>query len=270
MATVKISGLPAASAVVDANEFEINEAGTSKKVTAAQIAANTLANLDGDKGDITVASSGTSWTIDNNSVTTDKINNSAVTTDKINNNAVTNDKLATVVQPIGKQTVWVPASAMTPRTTNGAESVKTQLATNGTVLNVLAFDTSTVEYAQFNIRMPKGWNESTVTFAPVWTANSTSTNGVAFSLRAKALGNDETIDAAWGTAITVTDNNTSTVYQVHLAAESAAVTVANASELEWVVFEVAREVANGSDTLAVDALLIGVNLYYTTNAANDA
>lgn len=38
MANVKISGLPAASLVAGANEFEINEAGTSKKVTATQIA----------------------------------------------------------------------------------------------------------------------------------------------------------------------------------------------------------------------------------------
>lgn len=39
MANVKISGLPAASSVVGTNEFEINEAGTSKKVTGSQIAA---------------------------------------------------------------------------------------------------------------------------------------------------------------------------------------------------------------------------------------
>lgn len=39
MANVKISGLPAASAVADANEFEINEAGISKKVTGSQIAS---------------------------------------------------------------------------------------------------------------------------------------------------------------------------------------------------------------------------------------
>lgn len=38
MANVKISGLTAASQVAGANEFEINEAGTSKKVTATQIA----------------------------------------------------------------------------------------------------------------------------------------------------------------------------------------------------------------------------------------
>ncbi len=38
MADTKISALAAASSVAAANEFAINEAGTSKKVTAAQIA----------------------------------------------------------------------------------------------------------------------------------------------------------------------------------------------------------------------------------------
>jgi hypothetical protein len=38
MANVKISELTAASAVAAANQFEINEAGTSKRVTALQIA----------------------------------------------------------------------------------------------------------------------------------------------------------------------------------------------------------------------------------------
>lgn len=37
MADVKISALTGVSAVVDANEFEVNESGTSKKATAAQI-----------------------------------------------------------------------------------------------------------------------------------------------------------------------------------------------------------------------------------------
>lgn len=37
MANVKISGLAVASAVAGANEFEINESGTSKKVTGTQI-----------------------------------------------------------------------------------------------------------------------------------------------------------------------------------------------------------------------------------------
>jgi hypothetical protein len=41
MADTKISGLPAASAVADANEIPINEVGTTKKITALQLLAYT-------------------------------------------------------------------------------------------------------------------------------------------------------------------------------------------------------------------------------------
>ena len=74
MANVKISDLTAASAVADANQLEINESGTSKRVTAAQL--KTYATSDtvsassggtfsgdvsfGDGADIITASAGTS------------------------------------------------------------------------------------------------------------------------------------------------------------------------------------------------------------------
>ena len=45
MANVKISDLTAASAAAAANEFEINESGTSKKVTGTQISAFVKADL---------------------------------------------------------------------------------------------------------------------------------------------------------------------------------------------------------------------------------
>lgn len=45
MANIKISDLTSAASVVDANQFEINEAGTSKKVTASQIQAYVDSNL---------------------------------------------------------------------------------------------------------------------------------------------------------------------------------------------------------------------------------
>ena len=45
MANIKISDLTAAAAAAGANEFEINEAGTSKKVTGTQISAFVKADL---------------------------------------------------------------------------------------------------------------------------------------------------------------------------------------------------------------------------------
>tara|TARA_R110000796_G_scaffold144723_2_gene261447 strand:- start:106 stop:675 length:570 start_codon:yes stop_codon:yes gene_type:complete len=45
MANIKISELTAASAVAGANELEINEAGTSKKITATQVATFVKADL---------------------------------------------------------------------------------------------------------------------------------------------------------------------------------------------------------------------------------
>jgi hypothetical protein len=67
MANVKISGLTAAGSVANTNEFEINEAGTSKKVTSAQIAAHVLGG--------SYAATLTGLTVDTNVLYVDATNN---------------------------------------------------------------------------------------------------------------------------------------------------------------------------------------------------
>jgi hypothetical protein len=170
----------------------------------------------------------------------------------------------------GKQTIWVPAIAMIPRTTNGAASGTLEMTTNKNMVRTLDFDASTQEFAQFDIRMPKSWNEGTVTFIPVWSHPSTATNfGVVWGLDAVAISDDDTLDVAFGTEQTSTDTGgtTSDLYQ---GPESSAITIAGSPAAgDYVQFRIHRNPADGSDTLGVDARLHGVLVLYTTDASND-
>jgi len=179
--------------------------------------------------------------------------------------------LSATVNPVGLQTCSMPAGAMKARTTNGAAPGTVETATNKAMLLSFDFDAATQEYVQFGIWMPKSWNESTLTFAAEWSHAATTTNfGVAWSLAAVAVGNGDAFDAARGTAILVTDTGGTTDYS-YSSAVSAAMTVAGSPTAnEWVIFEVSRVVSDAGDTMAIDARLHGVQLYYTTDAATDA
>jgi len=168
----------------------------------------------------------------------------------------------------GKQTIFVPAGAMVSTTTNGAADGTTELATNDVMLKTKDFDTGTKEKAQFQVALPKSYDGGTVTFRAYWTAASGS-GGVAISLCARAQSNDDALDQAFGTAITVTDTLI-TANDLHDTGESAAVTIAGTpADHDLVFFEVGREVANGSDTLGVDMKLLGIAVYFTTDVRDD-
>jgi len=171
----------------------------------------------------------------------------------------------------GLHTIWMPATAMKTRTTNGAATGTAELTTNKNMLNSLDFDASTQEFAQFTIRMPKSWNEGTVTFAPTWSHASTTTNfGVVWGLQAVAISNDDAADVAFGTAQTSADTG-GTTDDLYIGPTSSAITIAGSPAAEdLVMFQVNRTVADGSDTMAIDARLIGISVYLTLNAATDA
>lgn len=174
----------------------------------------------------------------------------------------------TLIKKVGKETIFYPAAAMVPRTTNGAAYGTTELATNDVMLRSLDFDTTTEEGVGFWVGMPKSWNLGTVTFQPAWTAASGS-GGVVFGLAAYAFSDDDAMDTAVSGQQTSTDTLI-TANDMHIGPESSAITIGGTPAAgDWVYFEVTREVANGSDTLAVDAKLLGIRLHYTTSASTD-
>jgi hypothetical protein len=171
---------------------------------------------------------------------------------------------------VGKQSMWIPAGAMTARTTNGAASGTSETTTNKVMLKSLDFDASTDEFAQFMVNMPKGWNESTVTAIFVWSHAATTTNfTVIWGIQGLALSNDDAADAAFGSAVTVTDIG-GTTNDIYRSDESGAITIGGTpAENDVVVFQVYRDADAGGDTMAIDARLHGVLLFYTTNANTD-
>jgi hypothetical protein len=176
-----------------------------------------------------------------------------------------------IVKTVGVETIYVPTGAMVARTTNGAASGTVETTTNKVMLKTLDFDTSTQEFSQFSIRMPKSWNESTITAVFTWSHAATTTNfGVVWALEGIALSDDDAGDTAFGTAQQIADTG-GTTDDVYVTSATPAITIGGTpAAQDWVVFQVKRVPSDGSDTMAVDARLHGVTLYVTTDAANDA
>lgn len=161
-----------------------------------------------------------------------------------------------------KREIFIPVTDMWPSTTNPcAVLAQTELASNNVDYKSLDFDAgATNEKAQFSIIMPDDWNAGTVTAKFYWTAASGS-GTVIWGLQGRASANDDALDAAWGTAQTATDTLLS-ASDMHVSPETSAITIGNApSAGEWVQFRVYRE--SNTDTLAVDAKLLAIKLYYT-------
>ena len=171
----------------------------------------------------------------------------------------------------GKETMWVPASAMYGATTNGADAQQVETTATRPDLKVLDFDKDTDEFAQFSVAFPKSWNEGTITYQVYWTPGSTNTGDCIFGLQGVACADNDTIDVAYGTAVNVTDAGIGTVEDQQISAESGAVTIAGSPAAgEITYFQLFRDANAGGDTFTSDARVIGVRIFFTTDAANDA
>ena len=176
-----------------------------------------------------------------------------------------------VILNAGTNTIFVPAQAMFGTTTNGAEANAVETTATRPELKVLDFDASTNEYAQFSVAMPKSWNLGTVTFQAFWSPSTTNTGAALIGLQGVGVANDDTADIAFGTAVDVTDSGTGAVEDVLVSPVSTAVTISGTpADDDYTFFQVYRNASAVGDTFTGDVRLLGIKLFYTTDAANDA
>lgn len=161
----------------------------------------------------------------------------------------------------GSSNVFVSASAMIPRVTNGAAVNSSETTTNDVNYDTLDFDPTTSEGAQFWLTLPNNWNAGTVTFTPFWTADGGAGTAI-FTLAGRSFANDDALDTAFGTLQSSTDTLIA-AGDMHIGPASAAITIAGTpANGVPVCFQVTRDVA---DTLNADARLIGIQISYTAS-----
>ena len=196
------------------------------------------------------------------------IDSTAVTTTAAELNKL--DGAGTLKQA-GLETIWVPATAMYPATTNGSSAL-TQVETTALRpdLMVLDFAAAADDFAQFSIGFPKSWNEGTVTFQVFWTPSNTNTDDCIWSLQGVSVADGATIDVAYGTAVSVTDAGIGTVEDQQVSPVSGAVTITNAAVDTQTYFQIFRDGNAAGDDFSGVARLLGVKIFFTTDAANDA
>jgi len=135
------------------------------------------------------------------------------------------DGNVSAVKIAGKESIWIPAVAMYPNTTNGCADLAQVELSNGPEIKTLDFDKDSDENAQFAVAFPKSWNEGTITFQAFFTADSTNTGTVSWVLAGVACADNDTINASFGTGVAPTAKaHSGTANDLDVTAESGAVT----------------------------------------------
>jgi hypothetical protein len=132
----------------------------------------------------------------------------------------------------------------------------------------LAFDAATAEGAFWEFRATN-YASGDVSVSVDWYADTATSGVVVWGAQVKAITPDtDTTDvetASLATAVTVSDTHLGTTAQRIQRAPTIALTGASLDSLaaeDAVWIRVYRDAANGSDTLAGDALIVGVTVSY--------
>lgn len=180
-------------------------------------------------------------------------------------NATANTALGANI--VGRTELWVDADEMVPSLTIGPQGGVRVMPTALQALYYLAYDATVSEVAYARVLLPKRFNAGTLTFIPYWTVESGS-GTVAWVVYATASSNDDPHNPALGTAGSSVDTLLA-ANDLHVGPESGAITISGTfADADHIWLSIYRDVA--SDTLAVDAQLLGIKVIWTSDQGNDA
>jgi len=171
-----------------------------------------------------------------------------------------------------KIAVPIPAQAWTPSSTSGCgDPTNAELATNKMNIKSLAFGYSTKTYACYKLKLPGTYDGGYLYAYFEWHSTGTTSNGVRWGIQMASVGDNETLDATWGTAIEVTDNATGAATRNLITSQFVGITPSGTPAAgETLEIRIYRDPAHADDNLNEAVLLDDVTIIIPTNKYGEA
>jgi hypothetical protein len=169
---------------------------------------------------------------------------------------------------LGRHPIYVPASEMKTRITQGASAYTAELPTSKVNVSGWSYadDVSIVRHVQFETRIPANWDGSDITAQFDWLAPAGSANdGVVWSIQAAIRNDGDALDQDYGTGVVVPDlliaaNRLQRTSESPEFTPSGTLTPGGRG-----FFQIDRKVASADDFLAGAAVLLGCTLWFNIN-----
>ncbi len=172
--------------------------------------------------------------------------------------------------PLGKQTIGIPAAAWLP--TDGAAGPElTTIAGTNLSYRLLLFDGASTERAFFAFPAPKGSDETvSLDVVVVYEPRGTSSGNVVWGACGLARGDGDTTDATLSTVVTDTSAAGSVAGVTQFSGTMTFAPSGPWSEGDTIHMAVERQGGDAADTNTDDCGIHEVRVLYTINAANDS
>ena len=161
----------------------------------------------------------------------------------------------------------ITAGAWQPSQTAGCgQATNAELATNKFNFRSLIFGYSTKSYACFKMKFPIGYDGGALKAYFEWHSVGTTSSGVRWGIQSVSVGDNETLDSTWGTAVEVTDLATGAAYKNLISPIMTAITpYGTPAGGETLEIRIYRDPTHGDDVLNESVYLDDVTILVPIN-----
>ncbi|ADU63390.1 MAG: hypothetical protein KUA35_10145 [Pseudodesulfovibrio sp.] len=168
------------------------------------------------------------------------------------------------------ETDYIDASALLPTEDGGAASGVIATATHGQRYGYRALPGDADASVEITYPMPEAWDRGPIKLKAIWTPGEGAAAGEDMTLvaQAVALGDGESLDAAYAAAGVTIADQAQAVGAAHVSPASAELTVEGTPALGNLIhLRITRDVDAGATPMAADCQLMGIWIQYTCNQA---